>query len=304
MSCTFCRLIIYLYVWKYFFLKGNYLDKKYQQVMNKLVESVIRKYLNPRIEGTTNENFYTQLRILNELIKLLCYLIENKKKHSLERQTHRDAKLENFTRIMEENVANVQQWTVMLQEQRSYFINFQRKIELESKAMEILKTNTYKNLEHVLTIQAREFSSKVLSKNYKCNIKRRSLQKEADLHKSHLKFTNKIYNLQESNLRSVHSTVKKQCLDQLRMYDKTIKMLYTCEIALLRDKEGLEKDYAIIQVCLISFVRFSSIIVPSRFSLLSFVDRKSEIFSNVIAIPIYTLFYRISFSNNLFCIIS
>nr|XP_031840190.1 uncharacterized protein LOC116430341 isoform X6 [Nomia melanderi] len=154
MSCTFCRLIIYLYVWKYFFLKGNYLDKKYQQVMNKLVESVIRKYLNPRIEGTTNENFYTQLRILNELIKLLCYLIENKKKHSLERQTHRDAKLENFTRIMEENVANVQQWTVMLQEQRSYFINFQRKIELESKAMEILKTNTYKNLEHVLTIQA------------------------------------------------------------------------------------------------------------------------------------------------------
>lgn len=50
---------------------------------------------------------------------------------------------------------------------------------------------------------SKEFLSKILGKNRKCDIKRRSLQKEADLHKSHLKFTNKIYNLQENNLRNV-----------------------------------------------------------------------------------------------------
>ncbi|XP_076646310.1 uncharacterized protein LOC143355412 [Halictus rubicundus] len=87
----------------------------------------------------------------------------------------------------------------------------------------------------------------MLAKKDDCEIKRKSLQKEAEWFELCLKLANKIRSLRESNLYDAHYKAKKKCLDQLRKYDETIRTLYANKTTLLRDRDNLDKDCATVQ---------------------------------------------------------
>ncbi|XP_015437144.1 PREDICTED: IQ domain-containing protein D-like [Dufourea novaeangliae] len=185
--------------------------------------------------------------MLIETIEVLCYLIKNRKQQYLKNQMYRTVKLQNFMRNIEKIKVEVQELAVVQQKQRSDFIQFQRNAKMDWKAVELLRTKVKKNKDHAFEIQVREFSSKMLANSCKYESKKKSVEKEVELSKLHSTFMGEIQNSQLSNLYHVRCKVRKRCLDQLAKYDENIKLLYTYEMTLLRDKDCLVKDYAAMQ---------------------------------------------------------
>ncbi|XP_053995987.1 uncharacterized protein LOC128885758 isoform X3 [Hylaeus anthracinus] len=208
--------------------------------MDQLASTFNKNHLNSGLGNVTEKNSYSQTKALIEIIELHRYLIQNQdkleKKNFLKKYPSWNAKLQDLA-------INIKKATI----ERSHFIQFQQKAEVDRTAAKFLKTNVKRYLEYMLATQISEFTSKILIANQENEMRKKRIQNEAKSLEFHLKSAAMIHDLRKTDLYHTRFKTKKQYLDQLAKYDENIEKLYACKISLLVDKDSIEKEYVAIQ---------------------------------------------------------
>ncbi|XP_053995985.1 uncharacterized protein LOC128885758 isoform X1 [Hylaeus anthracinus] len=219
--------------------------------MDQLASTFNKNHLNSGLGNVTEKNSYSQTKALIEIIELHRYLIQNQdkleKKNFLKKYPSWNAKLQDLAINIKKATIEVRQRTFDLTKQRSHFIQFQQKAEVDRTAAKFLKTNVKRYLEYMLATQISEFTSKILIANQENEMRKKRIQNEAKSLEFHLKSAAMIHDLRKTDLYHTRFKTKKQYLDQLAKYDENIEKLYACKISLLVDKDSIEKEYVAIQ---------------------------------------------------------